>query len=83
MVQDARWHSLIEVLEALLPVGGTGHAAILVQQLDAKEVQHEGVGLQEVAAGLPGVLEFLPGSSDRLTAVTCMTEAPPTPLYQG
>jgi len=53
--------SLIEVLEALLPVGSPSNIPALIQQFDAVEVQHEGIGCQESPLGFPSALEFLTG----------------------
>lgn len=53
--------------EALLPVWRPGNIPALIQQLDAVEVQHEGVGHQESALGFPSALEFLAREGRRLT----------------
>lgn len=50
---------LVKVAEALLPVWRPGNVPALIQQFDAVEVQHEGVGHQESALGFPSALEFL------------------------
>lgn len=50
---------LIKVLETLLPVGSPSNIATLIQQFDAVEVQHEGIGRQESPLCFPGALEFL------------------------
>lgn len=54
-------HLLIEVLEALLPVGSPSNIPALIQQFDAVEVQHQGVGRQESPLSFPSALEFLTG----------------------
>lgn len=58
-----RARSLIKVLEALVPVGSPSNVPTLIQQFDAVEVQHEGVGCQESPLGFPSALEFLSGSN--------------------
>ena len=52
---------LIKVLEALLPVGSPSNIPALIQQLEAVEVQHQGIGCQESPLGFPSALEFLRG----------------------
>ena len=61
-------YSLIEVLEAFLPVGSSRYVPALIQQLDPVEVQHEGVHLEEPALGLAGALELL--STNGQTQIT-------------
>lgn len=52
---------LIKVLEALLPVGSPSNIPTLIQQFDAIEVQHQGIGRQESTLSFPSALEFLTG----------------------
>lgn len=45
--------------EALLPVGRPSNIPTLIQQFDAIEVQHQGIGHQESPLSLSSGLEFL------------------------
>lgn len=47
--------------EAFLPVRRPSNISAFVQQFDAVEVQHEGIGHKESPLGFPSALEFLSG----------------------
>lgn len=55
----------------MLPVWRPGNIATLIQQLDAVEVQHEGVGHQKSALGFSSALEFLMMEGRRLMDEKC------------
>lgn len=52
---------LIKVLEALLPVRRPSNISTFIQQFDAVEIQHQGIGHKESPLRFPSALEFLLG----------------------
>lgn len=52
---------LIKVSEALLPVWRPSNISTFIQQFDAVEIQHQGIGHKESPLRFPSALEFLLG----------------------